>query len=155
MAAGAYLIFDVASNGSMVLMWSKTPVGKALCFMKPSKNIPEFKYSTNGGKNELCRNCQSEGSRFFKGWCDFLKEARKYNSEITVCDHTEPFETKVIFHMTDNTVKPLQRNIAYSFDNVDAAACLQKDVSTLDVKTMVASLFKEKADGPRCSFISL
>ena len=55
MAKGCYLTFSEASQGTLFLHWSETPVAGALAFFEPRKNVPAFKYKSNGGRSELIR----------------------------------------------------------------------------------------------------
>ena len=55
MAKGCYLMFSEASQGTLFLHWSETPVAGALAFFEPRKNVPAFKYKSNGGRSELIR----------------------------------------------------------------------------------------------------
>ena len=55
MAKGCYLTFSEASQGTLFLHWSETPVAGALAFFEPRKTVPAFKYKSNGGRSELIR----------------------------------------------------------------------------------------------------
>ena len=49
---GCYLVFDIASEGSLFLHWSDTPVPMAVAYMQPRIAVPAFKYKANGGRSE-------------------------------------------------------------------------------------------------------
>jgi hypothetical protein len=83
---GGYLLFDVASNGTMFIKWSKTTVENALIFFKPTKSVPGFKYK-GLGKQELVRNLQESKNKYFQGVCEFMKIGRKYDSEFVLLPH--------------------------------------------------------------------
>jgi hypothetical protein len=56
--------------------YSNTPQG-ALAFTSPGREVPKFKFSTNGGKSEIVRGIGARGSRvagvYYHGWLDFLR----------------------------------------------------------------------------------
>jgi len=79
---GCYLVFEVVGEGMLFTMWSATPVEGALAFFHPTKAVPAFKYKEHGGKSELIRGFRGPTrSRFFEGWCQFLKLARDFNGD--------------------------------------------------------------------------
>jgi hypothetical protein len=45
-----YLSYIEASNGSLILTWSKEPIKGSLSFFQPSKPVADHKYKTNGGR---------------------------------------------------------------------------------------------------------
>ena len=80
---GCYLTFDDASQGSLFIHWSETPIPGAWAFFSPGKEIPKFKFKQNGGRNELARQC---GGVFKKNlhaaWCSYAKMCRECNGKL-------------------------------------------------------------------------
>lgn len=61
------MTFSPASQGTLFINWSETPVDGALAYFKPNKTVPKFKFTTNGGKSELIRNIQGpQIKRYFQ-----------------------------------------------------------------------------------------
>jgi len=79
-----YLTYVEASNGSLFLNWSQTPIKGALSYFQPGKPVPGHKYSTQGGKEELTRGTDSTPKNGYQGWCNYLKLAREFNGTITI-----------------------------------------------------------------------
>lgn len=73
---GAYLSFDIASQGTLFLTWSKHCVPSAFMHFRPRKPVAGFKFTTNQGRTELIRDCQKDNKRYFQGWCAFMKAVR-------------------------------------------------------------------------------
>jgi len=81
---GCFLSYVEASNGSLIITWSKTPVAGALASFQAGKTVADHKYKTNSGREELTRGTDSTPKNAYQGWCNFLKLAREYNGTITV-----------------------------------------------------------------------
>jgi gelsolin len=81
---GCYLSYIEASNGSLILTWSKEPVKGALSFFQPGKPVADHKYKSNSGREELTRGTDSTPKNGFQGWCNYLKLAREFAGTITV-----------------------------------------------------------------------
>jgi len=64
---GCYLSYIEASNGSLILTWSKDPVKGALSFFQPGKPVADHKYKSNGGREELTRGTDSTPKNGFQG----------------------------------------------------------------------------------------
>ncbi|KAI4841001.1 IMP1-like protein [Plasmodium brasilianum] len=143
---GAYLIFDNASNGSLFIVWKKEKVENALLYIRPTKPVAEFKFTSNSGKSELIRNLQSDKKLFFSGLCQFFKEAKDIKGVITLLPHfNDSFPIKVI---------PLKVNDPFDLEGVDAISVLPNGSSSLQVKTMKKDMFvcRGNAEGASLSF---
>jgi gelsolin len=81
---GCFLSYVEASNGSLIITWSKTPVAGALAAFTAGKPVADHKYKTNSGREELTRGTDSTPKNAYQGWCNFLKLAREYDGTITV-----------------------------------------------------------------------
>ncbi|SCM04248.1 conserved Plasmodium protein, unknown function [Plasmodium chabaudi adami] len=153
---GAYLIFDNASNGSLFIAWKKEKVENALLYIRPTKNVPEFKFTCNNGKYELIRNLQSDKKIFFSGICQFIKEARDIKGKITLLPYLENgFPIKVnIYFLKGNNVVQLKSGESFDLEGVDASTVLPYGSSSLQVKTMSKDMFvgKGNSEGASISF---
>jgi len=98
---GCYLSYIEASNGSLILTWSKDPVKGALSFFQPGKPVADHKYKSNGGREELTRGTDSTPKNGFQGWCNYLKLAREFNGTVTV--NTK--DVQVCIHDDNNKIK--------------------------------------------------
>ncbi|SBT70317.1 conserved Plasmodium protein, unknown function [Plasmodium malariae] len=153
---GAYLIFDNASNGSLFIVWKKEKVENALLYIRPTKPVAEFKFTSNSGKSELIRNLQSDKKLFFSGLCQFFKEAKDIKGVITLLPHfNDSFPIKVNFYfLKGNNVIPLKVNDPFDLEGVDAISVLPNGSSSLQVKTMKKDMFvcRGNAEGASLSF---
>ena len=52
---GCYLMAEETSGGTLNIQWSETAVEGAIAFCNPTKNVPKFKFTQNGGKREVSR----------------------------------------------------------------------------------------------------
>jgi hypothetical protein len=100
---GCFLTYVEASNGSLYLNWSKTPVSGALASFQAGKPVADHKYKSNGGREELTRGTDSTPKNGYQGWCNFLKLAREFNGTVTVytkdvqiCVHDDANKLKFI-----------------------------------------------------------
>lgn len=82
--AGCYLTYDPASNGSLWIFWSMTPVKGALAFFAPGKHVAPHKFKSNAGREELTRKTDSVPKNLYEAWCNYLKLAREYIAEVTL-----------------------------------------------------------------------
>ncbi|XP_026193627.1 uncharacterized protein LOC34619369 [Cyclospora cayetanensis] len=154
---GAYLSFDAASQGVLVLTWSKHSVPNGLMHFRPRKPVPSFKFTTNQGRTELIRDCQKDTKRYFQGYCAFLKAVRAFDGEVTFIDPSGPLKTQVWLHRFEgNEVIKMEIGHAYELNGVDAVAITPFDYTALNAKTLTTSLFQEKAErsGASMLFIS-
>ena len=80
-----YLVFSPSSQGSLLSHWSATPVEGALASFAPTKPVPKFKLTQNGGRSELLREVAKPGSkRLYEGVCGFVKMARSFGGSLTL-----------------------------------------------------------------------
>ncbi|SBS80150.1 conserved Plasmodium protein, unknown function [Plasmodium ovale] len=153
---GAYLTFDNASNGSLFIVWKKEKVENALLFIKPTRSVPEFKFTSNSGKSELIRNLQSDKKLFYSGLCQFIKEAKDIKGELTLLPHLDnSFPIKVsVYSLKGNNVVQLKVGEPFSLDGVDAMSVLPNGSSSLQVKTMKKDMFVSRGntEGASISF---
>lgn len=153
---GAYLTFDAASQGTLLLTWSRRSVPTALMHFKPTKKVPDFKFITNQGRTELIRECQKDSRRYYQGWCAFMKGVKAFNGEVTLIDPSGPLKAQVWLHLSaGNAVIKMEIGSAYEISGVDAVAVTPFDNKELDAKTLTCSLFCEKAERAKGAALTL
>jgi len=77
-----YLIYSPAGNGTLYAKWSLHPVEEAIGFFYPGERVEvkRFKFSRNGGKQELARNIGAAGKKYYEGVISFVKLAFDHQS---------------------------------------------------------------------------
>lgn len=78
---GCFLRYAPDALGTLFLHWvdgglsgrKELPAG-ALAWFEPGKSVAKFKFSTNGGRQELKKGVDAK-EKLFEGWAQFLKEA--------------------------------------------------------------------------------
>lgn len=83
---GCYLYYTSSGNGSLIIHWSKAPVEghDALAYFRPGKAVSSFKFTSNGGREELTRGTDNTQKNAFQGWCNFFKLAMEYKAVLWV-----------------------------------------------------------------------
>jgi len=142
---GGYLSYDPVSNGTMFLTWSRTKVEGAIGFGRTSKTVPEHKFKTKCGKNELFRSIQSDKKNWYRAWLEFVKQIHAYDAELFVLNVDNPMPTVIIFHGLEGNVltKVEAGGSGFQLTGVDAVAAVPRDVTALDVKTMALQMFNQ------------
>jgi hypothetical protein len=76
---GCYLIFESASGGRLVLLYSRGEIPlNAIGFWcpGPGRSIQGFKFKQAGGRVELIKGIaggDQNRRKYYSGWCQFLK----------------------------------------------------------------------------------
>lgn len=77
--ATAAAVREQANGGCLLLHWSESPVEGALASFAPSEPAPAHKFTTNGGRSELCREVGGPNvKKFYVGWLSFVKAASSF-----------------------------------------------------------------------------
>ena len=84
----SYLTFVESGQGTLLTHWSETPVEGALASFVPSKPVPRFKLTANGGRSELMRDVSKDPRRFYQGVCSFVKAAKALGAPLTFLGNT-------------------------------------------------------------------
>lgn len=114
---GCYLTYSDASNGTLFLNWSKASVGGALAYFKPTKTVAAFKFTTQGGREELTRGTDNTPKNLYQGWCNYLKMAREYKAEVTLYTN----DVQVCVH-DNKTIDNKEVGATWSFNNIENVA---------------------------------
>lgn len=86
LGSGCYLTFSPASQGTLFINWSETPVDGALAFFRPNKTVPKFKFTTNGGRSELIRTIQGPQIKRYFQVLRLLSHDGKQRASLTVIE---------------------------------------------------------------------
>jgi gelsolin len=113
-----YLSYIEASNGSLILTWSKEPVKGSLSFFQPSKPVADHKYKSNGGREELTRGTDSTPKNGFQGWCNYLKLAREFAGTVTV--NTK--DVQVCVHDDNNKLRKINAGESFQLHDYQMPA---------------------------------
>lgn len=142
-----YLVSTESNQGTLSLHWGKdlpsdaggTVLGKIL----PTKEVPGFKLTTNGGRTELSRaaNLGVGKQKYFEGWCSFIKTGIGFGSKLVVMSDL----VQVYLHLSGDTIKLVAKSGVIDLDGVDAVAVIPKDCHDFKgIQKMSAMLFMEK-----------
>ncbi|CDJ69621.1 Chromosome III, complete sequence, related [Eimeria necatrix] len=145
---GAYLVFDTASNGTLFIVWSVSPVEGAMAFFEPKKPVPDFKYKDKGGKSEIFRNLSQDKKNYYEGFCQFFKTAAEHKGLCRLLQGLEaaPIKVEVAFlESSSNKVIFLDAAAAVSAAAAAAVACTPKGDSSLHVQTLAKDVFVRNA----------
>ncbi|CDJ39387.1 Chromosome III, complete sequence, related [Eimeria tenella] len=145
---GAYLVFDTASNGTLFIVWSVSPVEGAMAFFEPKKPVADFKYKDKGGKSEIFRNLSQDKKNYYEGFCQFFKTAAEHKGLCRLLPGLEaaPIKVEVAFlESSSNKVIFLETAAAVSAAAAAAVACTPKGDSSLHVQTLAKDVFVRNA----------
>ncbi|KAL8430543.1 hypothetical protein Efla_000488 [Eimeria flavescens] len=143
---GGYLTFDGASNGTLFIVWSVSPVEGALAFFEPKKTVPDFKFKDNGGKSEIIRNLMEDKSKYYNGWCQFFKTAAECHGVCRLLPGAEsaPLKVEVAF-LDGSRVLRLHPGSELSARNMTAVGCIPKGDNAFEVQTLAKDVFLRQA----------
>lgn len=143
---GAYLTFDGASNGTLFINWSHTPVAGAMAFFEPKKAVAEFKYKDKGGKSEIVRNMMQDKTKYYDGWCQFFKVAVEQHGMCKILPGADQAPLKVEVAFLDGTkVIRLENGAVYSAKNMAAIGCIPKGDPGFQAQTLAKDVFIRNA----------
>jgi len=141
-----YLVFSVENAGCLLLHWSDKPVDGALAAFVPKIPASRFKFTTNGGRAELIRDCGGvKVKRFYEGFTMFLKTARSFDARFTHIVNLPMLPVAIFLSDEEQRVikVPLGVPNAAGFDGVRAAAVLPALDPALNVRTMQTRMFQQ------------
>mmetsp|Transcript_6632 Transcript_6632/g.11685 ORF Transcript_6632/g.11685 Transcript_6632/m.11685 type:complete len:150 (+) Transcript_6632:92-541(+) len=84
----AYLVFDVANLGQLLMHWSEEPVEGALAVIHPGKPVPKFKFKQRGGRIELVRKIREDLAKMYEGYAEFIKTAKTVDGTFEMLEPT-------------------------------------------------------------------
>ena len=82
--------------------WSKEPIPNALASFAPSKPVPKFKLTANGGRSELARDLNQNRKRLFETFCGFAKQAKQFAAPLSMLSNLEG--VPVALYMSDKSL---------------------------------------------------
>jgi len=144
----AYLVFSTENAGMLSIHWSDKPVDGALAAFVPKVPVSRFKFTTNGGRAELIRDCGGvKVRRFYEGFAMFLKAARSFDARFTHILNLPKLQVAIYFNDENQAVSkiPLGPNFV-TFENIKAAAVIPMLDPSLNVRTMQTRMFQQVAE---------
>jgi transgelin len=156
---GCYLVAEETNSGTLTAVWANEVPGvgggasaaTVLAFVSPSKPIPAFKFTFNGGRTELARAMRGPLVRkYYEGWGAFLKLCRDVEGTLTML----PAANDVAVHFSlakGSEVAKATIGEPLTLQGVKAAAIGPKDSMTFDVGSMALTFFVNKANNEGCS----
>eukprot|EP00978_Attheya_sp_CCMP212_P032656 scaffold128551_cov45-Attheya_sp.AAC.1 len=137
---GCYLVYESDSSGKLMLYYSKDgtlgpdvapPIG--FWCVGGTKKIQGFKFSQNGGRQELIRGIMGGDAnrrKYFSGWAQFVKAAKAMQGSVR-CFPLEEGQAGVaidVWGFAEASPKPIKLNEGDAMDvsQLDAVAILPK-----------------------------
>jgi hypothetical protein len=110
--------------------------------------VQPFKFKTNGGRSEIKRGVN--GNINFKtkcqGWCQFVKTAREYESELMIMNTDDV----AIFFNADNHISRATDHAWYPLGEIlphnSCVVAVKSDCMDFQVSTMAKPMFSQKGD---------
>lgn len=153
---GCYLIFEPASGGRLMLLYSKSEIPKnAIGFWcaGPGKSIQGFKFKRAGGRSELIRGIaggDQNRKKYFSGWCQFIKLAKAFDGYVIKFPNSEQGVEVDIFGYKNSEEKACELDLDASLVEVgalDAVAVVPKHNTTFrGIHNMPQQLFVESGN---------
>ena len=142
-----YLTFSAASQGSLFMHWSEAPIDGALASFAPTKAVPKFKLTANGGRSEVARDVGGANpKRFYEAMCGFTKQARSYAGPFTFLKHLDAVHTAI--YLSDSAlaiVKVAPGDTVDLSDVLVVGAVPENALGFGGVLTMQTELFQQTA----------
>jgi len=153
---GCYLVFESASGGRLMLIYSKSVIPKnAIGFWcaGPGKSIQGFKFRQNGGRVELIKGIaggDQNRKKYFSGWCQFIKLAKAFDGYVIKFPNSEQGVEVDIFGYKNKEEKACELDLDAGLVEVgalDAVAVLPKHNTTFrGIHNMPAQIFVESGN---------
>ena len=134
----AYLIYEPASSGKLILHYSTSPLDHAIGAWSPGagKSIPGFKVKQNSGRSDLIGNCAggvTGRKNYFSGWCQFVRAAKGLNGCVTLLEPPTfvglPTDVYVFMNESHSQTVKLRPGVPIDVSNILAVAALPKHTS--------------------------
>mmetsp|Transcript_91146 Transcript_91146/g.260262 ORF Transcript_91146/g.260262 Transcript_91146/m.260262 type:complete len:206 (-) Transcript_91146:1016-1633(-) len=111
---GCYLMAEETSGGTLNIQWSETAVEGAIAFCNPTKNVPKFKFTQNGGKRELVRGMRGPlVKNYYAGWLEFLKIVKTFEGTLIILMTPETVDLSIWVNKREgNKVEKLELGAA-------------------------------------------
>ena len=154
---GCYLLFTEASGGAFMLQWSETELPEnavPLAYYKPANPVANHKYTSNGGKTELCRGVGGPNKKlFYQGWASFLRAAYAQKGTLTFLSNVAACPVAIFTCNSDTSVLRLEMGRPIVLDaNISAMAVTPPLATGLDVQTMPTRMFQAVGEKAGAAF---
>lgn len=109
---GGYLTFEWMHQGACFVEWRKDQVEKAFLYAKPNddrcatmglKPVPEHRFK--GKKQVVSQNIQADADAFYRGVCNFVKQAATHGCDIEMLATGKPTSPKELMIFTHDLDK--------------------------------------------------
>ena len=147
---GCYLSYHSDSGGRLEMHYSRTPIEGACGFWAPGegKKIQGFKYNGPTRRQNLITGIaggDANRKKYFSGWCQFVKEAKKFNGWVTKIPDMGGVEVDVYaFYLEGSRMEMLKLDGGLvHVGGVDAVTCVPRDsdvykgVKNIDIGSFV------------------
>ena len=117
-----------------------------MALSNPSKPIPKFKLTQNGGKfRELARGMRGPlVKKYYQGWCEFVKITNGMEATLLLLPGVE--DVSIHLNYRDNKVIRVTAGEPIGLTDVVAVSAGPRDTMTFKVSSMVSSMFVQKAN---------
>jgi hypothetical protein len=153
---GCYLFATEEHKGTLYAWWSETPVEGAVAFMRPGKDVPKFKYTNKGGKNEIVREMRGPLIKnYYRGWASFIKNyVKAFDGKLTLFPPADAFpagslDVGVYLNKSDQSIEKIEANTEHgTLDGVVAVAVLDPNSGLFKgVQSMPSGMFIDRSMG--------
>ena len=168
---GCYLSYLSDSGGKLEIQYSRTPIAGAVGFWTPDpsrgKKIQPFKFTANGGRQELIKGIaggDANKRKYYSGWCQFVKEAKKFGGWVSSYPVLQGIEVdlyvyyregsrmeKLVFDGSDGAAAE-DGAMIYDVSGIDAVTCVPRDSDVYKgVRNMDIGTFLNKGTQKGCT----
>ena len=150
---GCYLLYSPSSGGRFITIYSREKVDGAIGFWRPGegKKLQGFKFKQNQGRSDLMKDINGSNykSKYFSGWCQFVKAAKAFNGFVCKWNEKGGLEVDLYVFIAETCeVKKIGDGDLFDVSSIDAVACLPRGNSTFNgVKTGEYGTFLNRGNG--------
>lgn len=127
---GCYLCYDSKDGGVVYSMWSLLGMKgeEVLGFFKPKASVPNFKYTTNDGRQDILRGVTGNTKKYFQAWTIFFGMAREANGVVSTQGlvRQSNYEVEIWLLDSSGSVRVLKNGEEVSSTTIDCVAALPK-----------------------------
>ncbi|PFH35175.1 hypothetical protein BESB_060620 [Besnoitia besnoiti] len=164
---GIYLVYSTENGGSLYMKWSKTPLTGpgVLAYIKPTKEVGEFKFQKKDGVEPLCSGLEqsmqssfvADRKAYYDGWATFVKQMDAWAGSLVVLPAAtiQPPPTVKVVLLTQKKIRLLEADTPVEKKDMDLVAVVADNTTKFDVSTMEPSEFVAFANnfGASISFV--
>lgn len=158
LGTGIYLVYkDADEGGTLYLQWSKGALEGpgVLAYVKPTKEIADFRFTKKGGLEKLCTNLQkdmqsafvTDRRKYYEGWATFIKQLEAYGGTLTLLpasDLQPPPRMRVIL-LKQKKLQRVKVDSPLTKEQADLVAIVPENATKFDVSEMEPAQFSALA----------